>query len=168
MVAFLGGTIGNLDPIKRRGFFDDLRAAMDDDEWLLLGTDLVKDPRRLVAAYDDADGVTAEFNRNMLRVLDRELDADFDPAAFDHVALWNADESWIEMRLRSRQDQQIRVDQLDLDVTFAEGEDLWTEISAKFTRDGLLQELAQSGLEVEEGWTDPAGDFLLTLARPAG
>lgn len=166
MVAFLGGTIGNLDPIRRRAFFDDLRAAMDDDEWLLLGTDLVKDPRRLVAAYDDADGVTAEFNRNMLLVLDRELDADFDPAAFDHVALWNADQAWIEMRLRSRQDQQIRVDQLDLDVTFAEGEDLWTEISAKFTREGLRRELAGSGFIVDTAWTDPAGDFLLTLARP--
>ncbi|HEY5886858.1 MAG TPA: L-histidine N(alpha)-methyltransferase [Acidimicrobiales bacterium] len=167
LIAFLGGTVGNLDPMKRRGFFDDLRAAMDDDEWLLLGTDLVKDPGRLVAAYDDAEGVTAEFNRNMLRVLDRELDADFDPTAFDHVALWNAEESWIEMRLRSRRDQQVHVDQLDLDVTFAEGEDLWTEISAKFTREGLRQELGRSGFEVEAAWTDPAGDFLLTLARPA-
>jgi L-histidine N-alpha-methyltransferase len=166
LIAFLGGTVGNLDPMKRRGFFDDLRAAMDDDEWLLLGTDLVKDPDRLVAAYDDAEGVTAEFNRNMLRVLDRELDADFDPTAFDHVALWNAEESWIEMRLRSRRDQQVHVDQLDLDVTFAEGEDLWTEISAKFTREGLRQELGRSGFEVEAAWTDPAGDFLLTLARP--
>jgi L-histidine Nalpha-methyltransferase len=166
MIAFLGGTVGNLDPMKRREFFDDLRAAMDGDEWLLLGTDLVKDPDRLVAAYDDAAGVTAEFNRNMLRVLDRELAADFDPTAFDHVALWNAEESWIEMRLRSRRDQQVRVDQLDLDVTFAEGEDLLTEISAKFTPEGLREELATSGFAVEAGWTDPAGDFLLTLARP--
>jgi L-histidine N-alpha-methyltransferase len=166
MVAFLGGTIGNLTPDKRRRFFGDLQTAMDDDEWLLLGTDLVKDPRRLVAAYDDARGVTAEFNANMLRVLNRQLGADFDPDAFDHVTLWNVEASWIEMRLRSRRDQRVRVDQLDLDVAFAEGEDLWTEISAKFTREGLRRELAQGGFAVEAGWTDPAGDFLLTLARP--
>jgi L-histidine N-alpha-methyltransferase len=166
MVAFLGGTIGNLTPVKRRQFFGDLRAAMDDDEWLLLGTDLVKDPGRLVAAYDDAQGVTAEFNRNMLRVLNRELGADFDPDAFDHVALWNAEAAWIEMRLRSCRPQRVRVGQLDLEVAFAEGEDLWTEISAKFTRDGLRRELADSGFAVEVGWTDPDGDFLLTLARP--
>ena len=166
IVAFLGGTVGNLDPMKRRGFFDELWAAMDDDEWLLLGTDLVKDPHRLVAAYDDAAGVTAEFNRNMLRVLNEQLGADFNPAAFDHVARWNAEEAWIEMRLRSHCAQRVRVEQLDLDVTFAAGEDLWTEISAKFTREGLRQELAASGFAVETGWTDPAGDFLLTLARP--
>ena len=166
MIAFLGGTIGNLDPIERRRFLMDLDASMDHDEWLLLGTDLVKDPARLVAAYDDASGVTAEFNRNALRVLNRELDADFDADGFDHVARWNAEASWIEMRLRARRPQHVRVEALDLTVDIAAGEELFTEISSKFTPDGLREELWQAGFVVEAAWTDPDGDFLLTLAHP--
>ena len=166
LVAFLGGTIGNFDPDGRHHFLTGLRASMDPDEWFLLGADLVKEPARLVAAYDDARGVTAEFNRNALRVLNRELDADFDVEAFEHVARWNVEESWIEMWLRSSRAQRVRVIGLDLELNIAEGEEIRTEISAKFTPVRLADELQQSGFTVEATWTDPAADFLLTLARP--
>jgi L-histidine N-alpha-methyltransferase len=166
LVAFLGSTIGNLTPPQRRRFLFDLDAIMTADDHLLLGTDLVKDPKRLVAAYDDAAGVTAAFNRNVLEVLNHELDAAFDPLAFDHVALWNSRDSWIEMRLRSRLAQSIPVAKLGLRVDFAAGEDLRTEISAKFTPAQVEQELWAAGFVTEKCWTDPNGDFLLTLARP--
>ena len=166
LVAFLGSTIGNLTPHQRRRFLADLGAAMDHDDRLLLGTDLVKDTARLVAAYDDAAGVTAAFNRNVLVVLNRELGADFDPDAFDHVALWNGRERQIEMRLRSRERQAITLDALGLRVGFAPGEDLLTEISAKFLEGQVRDELWRGGFAVERSWTDPAADFLLTLARP--
>jgi L-histidine N-alpha-methyltransferase len=166
LVAFLGGTIGNFTPVERRKFFMDLDVAMDSDEWLLLGTDLVKDVDRLVAAYDDAQGVTAEFNRNVLHVIDNELGGDFDPDAFDHVARWNAEESWIEMRLRARGAQHVTIADLGLEVDFADGEEVLTEISAKFTEDRIRQELWDGGFVVEAAWTDPAGDFLLTLSHP--
>ena len=167
LVAFLGGTIGNMPPAARIGFLGGLRAVLGDDGFVLLGADLVKDPGRLVRAYDDAAGVTAEFDKNVLRVLNRELDADFDPSAFEHVAHWNAAEEWIEMRLRSRRDQDVRIGGLDLDVSFAAGEEMRTEISAKFRRDRLESELGAAGLTLAEFWTDPAGDFSLSLARPA-
>ncbi len=141
MIAFLGGTIGNFDPAQRHRFLEDLRSSMDEDEWFLLGADLVKDPARLVAAYDDARGVTADFNRNALRVLNRELDADFDVDAFEHVARWNAAESWIEMWLRSSRAQRVHVDGFGLDLDIAAGEEIRTEISAKFTPDRLAEEL---------------------------
>jgi L-histidine N-alpha-methyltransferase len=144
----------------------DLDATMSYDEWLLLGTDLVKDRGRLLAAYDDSQGVTAEFNRNVLHVVNRELDADFDPEAFDHVAVWNEDERWIEMRLRSQRAQRATISALELEVSFDRGEDLLTEISAKFTPEQVREELWAGGFVVEETWTDPAGDFMLTLARP--
>ena len=166
MVAFLGGTIGNFTPEQRHRFLMDLDATMDHDEWLLLGTDLVKDEGRLVAAYDDAQGVTAEFNKNVLRVINNELGGDFDPDGFEHVALWDAERSWIEMRLRSLRDQHVRVADLDLEVDFAAGEELQTEISTKFTPDGIRQDLWEHGFVVEASWTDPAGDFLLTLSHP--
>jgi L-histidine N-alpha-methyltransferase len=167
LVAFLGSTIGNLDPGLRAGFLDELAATLHPGDALLLGTDLVKDPARLVRAYDDAAGVTAAFNRNLLAVLDRELDADFDPAAFDHVALWDAEHEWIEMRLRSRTDQVVRLAALDLTVRFAEGEDLRTELSAKFRREGVERELAAAGLRMTHWWTDPDGDFGVSLSVPA-
>lgn len=142
VVAFLGGTIGNLAPAERAAFLGDLRAALHPGEWLLLGADLVKDPATLVPAYDDAAGVTAEFNKNVLHVINRELRADFDPLAFEHVALWDPAHEWIEMRLRSVRDQAVHVTDLDLDVSFAAGEEMRTEISAKFRRAGLTAELA--------------------------
>ncbi|XRQ04130.1 L-histidine N(alpha)-methyltransferase [Actinomadura welshii] len=167
LVAFLGGTIGNMPPAARIGFLGGVRATMSDGDFLLLGADLVKDPGRLVRAYDDAAGVTAEFNRNVLHVINAELDADFDPDAFQHRAVWDGEQEWIEMRLRSTRDQDVRVGGLDLVVPFAAGEEMRTEISAKFRRERLAAELGAAGMEVAQFWTDPAGDFSLTLARPA-
>ncbi|MER7930902.1 MULTISPECIES: L-histidine N(alpha)-methyltransferase [unclassified Streptomyces] len=164
LVAFLGGTIGNLLPAERAVFLASVRGLLAPGDALLLGTDLVKDEDVLVHAYDDAAGVTAEFNKNVLAVVDRELDADFDPAAFDHVALWDAEQEWIEMRLRSRVAQTVKVPALDLAVDFAAGEELRTEISAKFRRDGVTAELAAAGLELTHWWTDPQGRFALSLS----
>jgi L-histidine N-alpha-methyltransferase len=140
---------------------------MDTTDVLLLGTDLVKEPARLVAAYDDAEGVTADFNRNVLRVVDRALDADFDPDRFDHVAVWNARRSWIEMRLRSQLPQTVVVRALDLKINFDPGEDILTEISAKFEPRRLRREFVQAGLSPIESCTDRAGDFMLSLTRPS-
>ena len=131
---------------------------------LLLGTDLVKDTGRLVRAYDDAAGVTARFNRNVLAVINRELDADFDVDAYQHVARWNADEERIEMWLRADSAQRVRVGALDLTVDFAAGEEMLTEVSCKFRPDGVSAELAAAGLRRTQWWTDGAGDFGLSLA----
>lgn len=167
LVAFLGSTIGNLDPPARAAFLAGLHGALAPGELLLLGADLVKDPERLVAAYDDAAGVTAAFDRNVLAVLNRELGADFDPDAFDHVARWDAAAERIEMLLRSRRTQRVTVRALGLEVAFAAGEEMRTETSAKFRRDGLADELAVAGFELERWWTDGGGDFALVLARAA-
>ncbi|BCJ41448.1 histidine N-alpha-methyltransferase [Actinoplanes ianthinogenes] len=167
VVAFLGGTIGNLIPAERSAFLTDLRAALHPGEWLLLGADQVKDPAVLVPAYDDAAGITAEFNRNVLRVINRELRADFDPLAFDHVARWDPDHEWIEMRLRSTRAQQVHIHDLNLTVGFAEGEELRTEISAKFRRAGLTAELAASGFALRHWFADPRDWFGVALAQAA-
>jgi L-histidine N-alpha-methyltransferase len=165
LVAFLGGTIGNLEPAERAVFLRRVRADLRPGDTLLLGTDLVKDPATLVAAYDDAAGVTAEFNRNVLNVVNAELGADFDPAAFEHVALWDTEAEWIEMRLRSVRSQQVKLPGVDLVVRFEEGEELRTEISAKFRREGVAREVGAAGFAVERWWTDAAGRFGVTLAR---
>jgi len=167
LVAFLGSTIGNLEPGPRAAFLADLAGTLRPGDSFLLGTDLVKDPDRLVRAYDDAAGVTAEFNLNLLAVLNRELGADFDPSAFEHVAVWDAEQEWIEMRLRSRCDQLVRVPVLDLDVPFAAGEEMRTEVSAKFRRDRVEAELAAAGLAMTRWWTGPDGDFGVSLSVPA-
>jgi L-histidine N-alpha-methyltransferase len=167
LIAFLGGTVGNLVPLQRARFFAALRATMTSRDRLLLGTDLVKDPARIVAAYDDSAGVTARFNRNVLSVLNRTLGADFVPERFDHVARWDPAAQWIEMRLRSRTKQTVDVADLAMIVGFEEGEDMLTEVSAKFSRSGIAAELARSGLAVERQWATEADDFLLTLARPS-
>ena len=166
LVAFLGGTIGNLTPEQRRRFLFDLDCSMGHDDRLLLGTDLVKDRARLVAAYDDSAGVTAAFNKNVLLVLNRELHASFDPDRFEHVAVWNEEDQWIEMRLRSTCDQLVPIADLDMKVAFVTGEDLLTEISAKFTPTGVRDELYAAGFLADAMWEAPGGDFLLTLARP--
>jgi L-histidine N-alpha-methyltransferase len=166
LVAFLGSTIGNLTPEQRRRFLFDLDCMMTHGDRLLLGTDLVKDRARLLAAYDDAQGITAAFNRNVLRVLNRELHASFDPDRFDHVAVWNDEAQRIEMRLRSVADQVVSIADLSIDISFAAGEDLLTEISSKFTRQGVEDELYAAGFLVDSMWEAPDGDFLLTLARP--
>ncbi|MEU3900745.1 L-histidine N(alpha)-methyltransferase [Streptomyces sp. NPDC045251] len=164
LVAFLGGTIGNLLPEERAAFLTAVRKLLSPGDALLLGTDLVKDERVLVRAYDDAAGVTAAFNKNVLSVINRELAADFAPAAFEHVALWNAEREWIEMRLRSRTAQTVKVQALDLAVDFAAGEELRTEVSAKFRQDGVRAELAGAGLDLTHWWTDGEDRFALSLS----
>ncbi|WP_433894639.1 L-histidine N(alpha)-methyltransferase [Streptomyces sp. CA-111067] len=166
LLAFLGSTIGNFDAAQRQTFYRTLSLALSSDDVLLLGADLVKDPEVLVRAYDDSQGVTAEFNKNVLYVLNRELGADFDPEAFDHVAVWNADEERIEMRLRAKVAQTVKVPDLDLTVEFAAGEDLRTELSCKFRRETLTRELYEGGFTVRDWWTDPASRFALLLAVP--
>jgi L-histidine N-alpha-methyltransferase len=168
VVAFLGGTIGNFTPGSRRRFLRSMGGLLGGGGHLLLGTDLVKDVATLEAAYDDSAGVTAEFNRNVLRVLNRELDADFAVDAFEHVAFFDREREWIEMRLRAIRPQRVTIRRLDMVVSFAAGEELRTEISAKFTRERLDGDLAAAGLEIEEQFLDPDGLFALTLARPAG
>ncbi|HTD07622.1 MAG TPA: L-histidine N(alpha)-methyltransferase [Solirubrobacteraceae bacterium] len=165
IVAFLGGTIGNFPPGSRRRVLRKIASLLGPSDFLLMGTDLVKDPRVLEAAYDDAQGVTAEFNRNVLRVLNRELSADFDPDDFDHVALFDTENEWIEMRLRARREHTTLVRDLDLPVHFDVGEELRTEISAKFTPERLEGDLAAAGLELVRWLTDPDQLFALTLSR---
>ncbi|WP_282796151.1 L-histidine N(alpha)-methyltransferase [Streptomyces sp. CC224B] len=164
LVAFLGGTVGNLLPDERAAFLASVRGLLSPGDALLLGTDLVKDASVLVSAYDDAAGVTAAFNKNVLRVVNRELGADFDPEAFAHVAVWDRDQEWIEMRLRSRLAQTVKIPALDLAVHFDRGEDLRTEVSAKFREDGVRAELAAAGLELTQWWTDERGRFALSLS----
>lgn len=166
LVAFLGSTIGNFEPGPRAAFLRSVRSILRPGDAFLLGTDLVKDVGRLVAAYDDSAGVTAAFNRNVLEVINRELKADFDPLAFEHVAKWNADAEWIEMWLRSARAQTVTIDALDLAVEFAAGEEMRTEVSAKFRPDGVRDELAAAGLRLQHWWTDPTGDFGLSLSIP--
>jgi L-histidine N-alpha-methyltransferase len=166
MIAFLGSTIGNLTPEQREVFLAAVVAQLEPGDTFLLGTDLVKDIGRLEAAYDDAAGVTAAFNRNVLVRLNRELDADFAPDAFEHVALFDPEREWIEMRLRSSADQVVTVGGLGLTVPFVTGEEMRTEISAKFRPDGLSGELTVAGLALLDLWTDPAGDFALSLSTP--
>lgn len=168
LVVFLGGTIGNFPPGTRRRFLREIARLLGPDDHLLMGTDLVKDPHVLTRAYDDAQGVTAEFNRNLLRVLNRELQADFDPEDFDHVALFDREHEWIEMRLRARREHTTMVQDLGLSVHFEEGEEMRTEISAKFTRKRVEADLSAAGLELTSWLTDPDELFALTLSRPAG
>ena len=164
LTAFLGGTIGNLLPVERATFLGDLHDTLAPGDWLLLGTDLVKDPDVLVPAYDDAAGVTADFNRNVLAVLNRELGADFDLANFEHVALWDAENEWIEMRLRAGAAAKVAVAGLDLNIVLEAGEEIRTEVSAKFRRGGVEAELARAGFDLDSWWTDPEGRFALSLA----
>ncbi|MFF3736677.1 L-histidine N(alpha)-methyltransferase [Streptomyces sp. NPDC002566] len=164
LLAFLGGTIGNLLPDERTVFLDSVRALLAPGDALLLGTDLVKDEEVLVRAYDDAAGVTAAFDKNVLSVVNRDLGADFDPDAFAHVALWDAENEWIEMRLRSLAEQTVKIRALDLAVDFAAGEELRTEVSAKFREDGVRSELRSAGMELTHWWTDREARFALSLS----
>ena len=167
LVAFLGGTLGNFPPGSRRRFLRGLRNVLGPDGHLLLGTDLVKDPRVIEAAYDDSAGVTAQFNLNVLHVLNRELDANFDVDAFEHVAFFDRRREWIEMRLRATDVQQVHIGKLDLDIEFAAREELRTEISAKFTPRRLEDDLTAAGLELVELYTDPEDLFAVSLSRRA-
>jgi L-histidine N-alpha-methyltransferase len=168
LVALLGGTIGNFTPTARRRLLRAIARLLPPGGHLLMGVDLVKDPEVLRAAYDDAQGVTAEFNRNLLHVLNRELDANFDPGDFEHVARFDPQHEWIEMRLRSTREHTVRLDALGLDVHFGAGEEMRTEISAKFTPQRLAADLAASGLELVRWLTDAKRRFALTLSRQPG
>lgn len=165
LVSFLGGTIGNLRPPERRRFLRDLRALTGDGDSVLIGIDLVKDEGTLVRAYDDAAGVTAAFNRNALVHVNRVLGADFDPGAFEHAAVWNDRDRWIEMHLVSTCEQVVTVGSLGIAVTFERGEPLLTEISAKFAPERFADELRASGFDLVETWTADPG-YQLVLARP--
>jgi len=164
LVVFLGGTVGNLEPRQRAAFLSQVAAGMRPGDALLLGTDLVKDVDRLVAAYDDASGITAAFNLNVLQVMNRELGADFDVDGFRHVARWDDEREWIEMRLRSTTDQVVSLPAVDLVVALADGEELRTEISAKFRRSGVEAEVSAAGLDLAQWWTDDHGDFAVSLS----
>jgi len=165
LVAFLGGTIGNLEKGRRVEFLREIAHGLGADDYLLLGLDLVKDIDRLEAAYDDSQGVTAAFNKNVLAVMNRELDADFDESRFDHVAVFEKDPAQIEMRLRAVDTHTVQVRALGLAVRFTAGEEMRTEVSAKFTREQVVDELHEAGLDLARWWTDPDGDFALLLAR---
>jgi L-histidine Nalpha-methyltransferase len=167
LVAFLGSTIGNLLPDQRAAFLARVRAGLRPGDFFLLGTDLVKDPAVLVAAYDDDSGVTAQFNKNVLAVLNNELGADFDPDEFEHVAAWDPRNEWIEMRLRALADQTVRLPAIGLTVSFAAGEEMRTEVSAKFRRAGVAAELAAAGFTMTGWWTDEKNRFGLSLSVPA-
>ncbi len=164
LVAFLGGTIGNLYPEARGAFLTRIAALLEPGDRILLGTDLVKEPSRLEAAYDDALGVTAEFNKNVLHVLNREYGGNFEPDAFEHVARYDADAARMDIRLRSRAEQSVRLDGLDLTVHFAAGEEMRTEISSKFTRERLEGVYREAGLRPDGWFTDAAADYALSLA----
>lgn len=165
LMAMFGGTIGNFVPSARARFLADVADQLDSGDFFLVGTDLVKNRDRLVAAYDDAAGMTAAFNKNALAVINRELGADFDLDAFEHVAIFDDDHEWIEMRLRSLRPQQVRITALDLTVDFAAGEDLCTEVSAKFRPEGVVAELDAAGFDLVEFWTDSSDDYAVSLAR---
>ncbi len=165
LLAFLGSTIGNLRPEPRLAFLRELRGAMDPGDSLLLGVDLLKDPERIVPAYSDSAGVGERYSRNMLKVLNAELDGDFDVEAFDHVARWNAEDEWLEVGLRSTRAQQATLRRIDLTVEFAAGEEMHNQISAKFRREGIEGELQAAGLTPTAWWTDEAGDFGLSLSQ---
>ena len=166
LVAFMGGTIGNFEPAPRADFLARVASSLRTGDAFLLGTDLVKEPDRLVRAYDDAAGVTAQFNLNVLAVVNRELGADFDLGAFTHVALWDTEREWIEMQLRSARSQTVHVKALDLDISFAADETMRTEISAKFTQARVGREFAAAGLRLASWWTDESGDFAVSLGVP--
>jgi L-histidine Nalpha-methyltransferase len=165
LVALLGGTIGNFPPGTRRRLLRRIGGLLGNEDRLLLGTDLVKDPAVIEAAYDDAEGVTAEFNRNVLHVINRELDANFPIEQFEHVAFFDTDREWIEMRLRASEACTVEIEQVGLTVEFAAGEELRTEISAKFTRERVEADFAAAGLALERWYTDEDDLFALSVAR---
>jgi L-histidine N-alpha-methyltransferase len=165
MIALLGGTIGNFEPARRAGFLRRIARLLDDEDRFLLGTDLVKDRASLEAAYNDSQGVTAAFNKNVLAVLNRELGADFDLDGFEHVARWDEANLWMDIRLRSRVNQVVRIADLELLIPFGAGEEMRTELSTKFLRPGLEAIYREAGLELSEWWEDTEGRYALSLAR---
>lgn len=164
VVLFLGGTLGNLDPAQRKDFLGSIADMLQPGDAFLLGTDLLKEIDRLELAYDDPAGVTAAFNLNILSVINRELDANFDLDGFEHASFFDVNDEWIDIGVRSLVDQTVKIGALDLDVEFAADEVMRTEISAKFTPEGIARELSDAGLELRQLWTDQAGDFAVTLS----
>lgn len=167
LIAFLGGTIGNFKPAERARFLSTVAAGMGPHDLFLLGTDLIKDEARLNLAYNDRAGVTAAFNLNVLAVLNRELGANFDLTGFTHLARFDREQRWIEMLLCSRRRQRVELPGLALSLTFEEGEQIRTEVSAKFSAQQVGVELGQAGLSLVDFWTDTAGDFGLSLSARA-
>jgi len=167
LVAFLGSSIGNLVGAERSRFLGELRAGLGSGDAFLLGTDLVKDPSRIEAAYNDAAGVTIEFNRNVLGVVNRELGGDFVLDRFEHVARFDRERKWMDIRLRSAVEQTVTVKDIDLRIVFEQGEEMRTEISDKFRRPELEAELGAASFELAGWWTDPDGDFAVSLWLPA-
>ncbi|MFP3941527.1 MAG: L-histidine N(alpha)-methyltransferase, partial [Thermoanaerobaculia bacterium] len=165
LAAFLGGTIGNLRPPEAAAFLERLAARLDPGDWFLLGTDLIKDPAVIEAAYNDSAGVTAEFNRNILRVLNRVAGGDFDPEGFRHRAFYDRELHRIEMRLVAERAHRVRLEELALELELAAGEELLTEVSVKYDRAGARELLAEAGFELTGWYTDPDGLFGLSLAR---
>lgn len=165
LIAFLGSTVGNFYVEERHAFLGALADSLEPGEWLLIGLDLVKPIDRILAAYNDPAGLTDRFIKNVLRVLNRSLGADFDLGGYDYVPLWDGREERVDMRLRSTMPQQVRVATLDLVLDLAEGEELRVEISTKFRPDRLARELEDAGFELSSLWTDDADDFGLALAR---
>ena len=167
VIAFLGGTIGNFEPSQRASFLRRIANLLGPEDRFLLGTDLVKDRETLEAAYNDSAGVTAEFNKNVLAVLNLELGGDFDLDRFEHVARWDAENLWVDIRLRSLTNQVVNVASLEMLIPFRAGEEMRTELSTKFARPGLEGIYEEAGLELTDWWTDPEGLFALSLARAA-
>jgi L-histidine N-alpha-methyltransferase len=165
LVLFLAGTVGNLHPSAVPSFLRRVAAQMENGDHFLVGVDLVKDPRRLHAAYNDAAGVTAEFNRNILRVVNRRFGADFDPEAFEHVAFWDAESEWIEMRLRALRPMRVRFQALGVSLYLGRGEEIRTELSCKYTRESWLARCRGTGLALAGWFTDPEALFALALLR---
>ena len=164
LTALLGGTVGNFAPTFRKAFLDDVVSTMSPGDTFLLGTDLVKDINRLELAYNDPAGVTAEFNKNVLHVLNDQLGANFDLDSFEHVAYFDTENEWIDIGLRALSAQDVHVSELELDVAFAEGEVMQTEISAKFRKERVRAELEAVDLELREWWTDERGDYAVSLS----
>jgi L-histidine N-alpha-methyltransferase len=167
VIALLGGTIGNFEPAQRASFLARVANLLGEEDHFLLGTDLVKERATLEGAYNDSAGVTAAFNKNVLAVLNERLDCDFDLDAFEHVAFWDEENLWMDIRLRSLARQVVNIAALDMQVAFDRGEEMRTEISTKFAREGLAGIYAESRLEMAGWWTDPDGLYGLSLARRA-
>ncbi|MDX1509726.1 MAG: L-histidine N(alpha)-methyltransferase [Nitriliruptorales bacterium] len=165
LLVFLGSTVGNLDWPQRQVFFKSISGALQAEDGFLLGVDLVKDPRRLVAAYDDAAGVTAAFNRNVLANIGSVLGTDLHPDSFAHEAIWNAVDERIEMWLRASEPLTLSFPSIPLEVPLAAGEGIRTELSCKFRREGLATELADAGLHIDRWETDPDNQFAVAMVR---
>jgi L-histidine N-alpha-methyltransferase len=165
LFIFLAGTIGNLYPRQMSIFLDNVRAILGPQDSFLVGLDLVKDTARMEAAYNDSAGVTAEFNLNILRVLNRRFGTDFDVDAFEHVAFYDPEHEWIEMRLRARRSTTARLSDTR-ELRFGPGDEIRSEISRKFTRESFAAELGGTGLELSAWITDPDGLFASALVRP--